>query len=261
MTGKTAACYSCAFFIMKNDLGGDFDPFCVGIDFERNFVNMVKFHWPDAKLVGCYFHTKQAWRRKLTKLKFPEKLISMMMKRGMLDLATVLPAADVRSINGKGWLFIAQLIDITPTGDDEADAWKLSFEGKTAFALFWTYVSDFWLQEEIFAIWSWADHLEMAPEDRPLFRASCYIESYNKLWNDLHGVHPRLQPFVDTLIQEQQRILTRVENLRKKRHERTIYADLDFPKIPHEYGTFEAPSLKKMNLTTLPKKGNLKRKR
>jgi len=75
MSGKTAACYNVAFFMMKNDLGGGFNPFCVGIDFERNFINMVKIHWPMAELVGCFFHFKQAMRRKLVSLKFDEEYV------------------------------------------------------------------------------------------------------------------------------------------------------------------------------------------
>ena len=140
----------------------------------------------------------------------------------MLDIVTVLPADDVRSINGKGWYYLAQLIDTTPTGDEKADEWIRSFEGKTKFAEFFIYVRDFWLQKDIFEIWSWADHLQMAPNERPLFRTSCFMESYNKTWNDKHGVHPRLPAFVDTLIEEQKRILSRRDGLRTKRGPSTL---------------------------------------
>ena len=48
----------------------------------------------------------------MMKLRVPEKVASLaMMRKGFLDLATVLPADDVRSINGRGWLFIADDIN------------------------------------------------------------------------------------------------------------------------------------------------------
>eukprot|EP00985_Skeletonema_marinoi_P024790 scaffold17576_cov73-Skeletonema_marinoi.AAC.1 len=114
MTGKTAACYDVAFHMIKTDLNGDFNPYVVGIDFERNFINMVKKHWPDANLVGCFFHFKQAIRQYLkSELCFPDKVVSLMMRKGMIDLATVLPADDVNSI-GIGALSLNGIQSVGP---------------------------------------------------------------------------------------------------------------------------------------------------
>mmetsp|Transcript_21180 Transcript_21180/g.31896 ORF Transcript_21180/g.31896 Transcript_21180/m.31896 type:complete len:92 (-) Transcript_21180:688-963(-) len=71
MTGKTEACYDQAFQLLNTDLGGKFNPSVVGIDFEKAFINMVKKHWPDAIIIGCFFHFKQAIRKYLIKVGIP----------------------------------------------------------------------------------------------------------------------------------------------------------------------------------------------
>eukprot|EP00577_Skeletonema_sp_RCC1716_P008605 CAMPEP_0113415324 /NCGR_PEP_ID=MMETSP0013_2-20120614/24503_1 /TAXON_ID=2843 ORGANISM="Skeletonema costatum, Strain 1716" /NCGR_SAMPLE_ID=MMETSP0013_2 /ASSEMBLY_ACC=CAM_ASM_000158 /LENGTH=727 /DNA_ID=CAMNT_0000302267 /DNA_START=447 /DNA_END=2630 /DNA_ORIENTATION=+ /assembly_acc=CAM_ASM_000158 len=261
MTGKTAACYDVAFHMIKTDLNGDFNPYVVGIDFERNFINMVKKHWPDANLVGCFFHFKQAIRQYLkSELCFPDKVVSLMMRKGMIDLATVLPADDVNSINGKGWLFIASLIECTSTGNDEADDWIRSVEGKTKLADFYAYVSRFWLSADVFETWNWSTFLEWDPKHRPVFRTNCWMESYNGRMNRDNTVHPRLMAFFDVLREEQTRIVNLVDQVRNEHADAPIYAPIAFPKIPREYDDFVVPDLKKMNLTTRPK-GAAKRKR
>lgn len=242
--------------MMRTDLDGDFNPAVVGIDFERNFINMVKKHWPDAILVGCFFHFKQAIRKHLTsKLRFPEEVIGLMMKTGMLDLATVLPAEDVRSIDGKGWLFIASRIESTPTGEKKADEWLSSFEGKTKLAEFWVYLRDFWLSPDVFDAWQWSDTLKMHEKDRPIFRTNCYMESYNGLWNSKNTVHPRLPAFDENLHKETSRIMKKVDLVRSKDALPPDYGPIPFPTIPYDYDSFEMPSLEKFRLTSKPKRG------
>mmetsp|Transcript_22739 Transcript_22739/g.32493 ORF Transcript_22739/g.32493 Transcript_22739/m.32493 type:complete len:696 (-) Transcript_22739:100-2187(-) len=195
MTGATAACYDSAFNMLRIDLGDEFHPFAIGIDFERNFINMTKKHWPRAHQIGCFFHFKQAMRRKLKNLGFPDKYVGNIMAPGMLDLVTVLPAEDVSDIDGKGWFFISYLID-TPQADKEVEEWRSSPHGKTMIADFFFYIQGFWL--DILPTWNWAAFTSMKIEDEqgntfmPRFRASAYIESYNGKIGTLEHPHPKL---------------------------------------------------------------------
>lgn len=258
MTGKTAACYDSAFHLLKTDLGGAFRPSVIGIDFERNFIKMCKKHWPRAVLIGCFFHFKQALRRNLKdKLKIPDNVVSYLMERGMLDLAAVLPADDVRSINSKGWLFIARLI-AAPSGDTDVDKWMSSKEGKIKIAEFFAYVDKFWTAADILPLWNWSAFLELEEDVRPRFRTNCWMENYNGRWGREFSVpHPRLQVFVEVLQKEHARINALLDHLRKEHADPVVYGTPDWPKIPEEYDEFEVPSkksLKRANLATHPDK-------
>ena len=90
MTGKTNECYWQVFnwitFVVQ-----DLDPSQIGIDFELAFFTNVSIYFPEAKLIGCLFHFKQAIHRKMKKLKFPDKEVDYAMRRGVIDLLTVIP--------------------------------------------------------------------------------------------------------------------------------------------------------------------------
>ena len=69
----------------------DLDPSYIGVDFERALFTNVSNHFPEAKLIGCLFHFKQAIHRKMKQLKFPDKEVDYAMRRGVIDLLTVIP--------------------------------------------------------------------------------------------------------------------------------------------------------------------------
>ena len=50
----------------------DIDASYIGVDFERAFFTQLGTHFPDAKLMGCLFHFKQAARRKMVDLGIPD---------------------------------------------------------------------------------------------------------------------------------------------------------------------------------------------
>eukprot|EP00644_Phytophthora_capsici_P012662 jgi/Phyca11/113211/e_gw1.23.476.1 len=59
-------------------------------DFERGLINAVRDQFPDATIIGCLFHFKQAVRRNMQKLRIPVEETKTMMKRGFLDSLTVM---------------------------------------------------------------------------------------------------------------------------------------------------------------------------
>lgn len=94
MTGKTFECYFQAFHYLCSEIPG-FDPFCVGVDFERAFFKAVRLHFPEAHLQGCRFHYKQALRKKLAEMGVKADQIRYAMQKGQLDLLMVIPMEEI----------------------------------------------------------------------------------------------------------------------------------------------------------------------
>ena len=90
MSGKTEECYWQAFNWLTSAVE-DIDASYIGVDFERAFFNQLDAHFPDAKLMGCLFHFKQAARRKMVNLGIPDSVIKFAMARGTYNLLTVIP--------------------------------------------------------------------------------------------------------------------------------------------------------------------------
>eukprot|EP00804_Cyclotella_cryptica_P029811 CCRYP_019331-RA/>CCRYP_019331-RA protein AED:0.18 eAED:0.28 QI:1855/0.6/0.66/1/0/0/6/0/167 len=95
MTGKTNECYWQVFNWITSVVQ-DLDPSYIGVDFELAFFTNVSIHFPEAKLIGCLFHFKQAIRRKMKKLKFPNKEVDYAMRRGVIDLLTAIPIKHLK---------------------------------------------------------------------------------------------------------------------------------------------------------------------
>jgi hypothetical protein len=60
-------------------------------------INSIKAIFPKAKLLGCLFHVKQAWRRKMLKLAISKEEISFFMKPGRLDILTLIPRDEIET--------------------------------------------------------------------------------------------------------------------------------------------------------------------
>lgn len=147
VTGKTESCYRAFLLAMKEDLKGKFNPSTIGVDFESALINAVKEVFPNAKLIGCTFHFKQAIRRKMLELGIPKDIVSYCMIPGMVDLLTVLPPKDIRTIDSKGVLYVAMLIESstsTVVVEDEKKMcisdWVNSEVGAAKMKKFWSYM-------------------------------------------------------------------------------------------------------------------------
>ena len=49
-------------------------------------------------MIGCLFHWKQAIRRKIIKLGIPDDEVKFAMRRGVIDLLTIVPKDEVHPI-------------------------------------------------------------------------------------------------------------------------------------------------------------------
>jgi hypothetical protein len=84
MTGKTSECYWQVFNWITTTVQ-ELDPSYIDVDFEQAFFSSVSIHFPEAKLVGCLFHFKQAATRKMKELRFPDEEVSFVMRKGVFD--------------------------------------------------------------------------------------------------------------------------------------------------------------------------------
>ena len=98
MSGKTDKCYWQAFAWFTSTVE-DLDPAFCGVDFEIAFFRQVAVH--------LLFHWKQAIRRKIIKLKIPDDEVRFAMRRGVIDLLTIVPKDDVHPI---GTTYVASKI-------------------------------------------------------------------------------------------------------------------------------------------------------
>ena len=66
-------------------------------DFETGLYQASISNFPEAKSILCYFHWKQAIRRKLISLKLPDLIVSRLIgEGGLLELLTYIDEADIR---------------------------------------------------------------------------------------------------------------------------------------------------------------------
>lgn len=134
--------------MLIEDSNNKFDPETVGVDFEQGLINATQFCFPHAKLVGCLFHWKQAIRRKMLALNIPKEVVEWYMRPGNLDLLTVLPKDDIKSINSKGVLWVAKECEsgcgarpivMEDKSTVPVNEWIASVEGREKMTDFWKY--------------------------------------------------------------------------------------------------------------------------
>lgn len=66
MTKKSQAAY--VYLLKKIDQAWKLNPVNVTTDFEKALRNAFKMMYPNAKLIGCWFHYAQSLRRKVKKI-------------------------------------------------------------------------------------------------------------------------------------------------------------------------------------------------
>lgn len=228
-------------------MAGRFNPRIIGIDFEMAFINMCHYHWPDADLMGCFFHFSQAMVRYLKDvLKFPDEVVYKIVD--IVQLATVFPIEDLRDITGKGWAYIADKID-NITVNEDVDNWMRSEAGMTKRTEFFLYIKDFWTRENLLNIWNCdaaAAAAAAGEGDAPTFRTNCWSERYNRTTNEkFSSPHPTLASFITTLVAEMDDIVKTQETYRGgvgvhgPRADPPTYDPVDWPDLPDDYDDFE----------------------
>ena len=97
ITGKTWECYYQAFHWITTTVKAPVLPKYVGIDFELNFIQVVQLFFPDALVIGCFFHFKTAGRDKIEKIGIPvqEMKAAMSLACSMFEYLLVMDPDDL----------------------------------------------------------------------------------------------------------------------------------------------------------------------
>ncbi|GMF49390.1 unnamed protein product [Phytophthora fragariaefolia] len=102
MTSRTEDCYNRLLYCIEFAVGTKPNVNTVVSDFESALISAVGEHYPTARIIGCLFHVKPAWRRKLKEYRFSDAETSIAMERGSLDMLTVIDPAKVE-LQGVAW--------------------------------------------------------------------------------------------------------------------------------------------------------------
>ena len=103
-------------------------------DFEQALLNAISGIFPFSKIVGCFFHWKQAIRRKSIALKFKneKEIVSCSMVKNLMDILTVIPANEITT---KGFAFVKD--NLKEAILEENDSEKMQ--------KFWKYFENYWM--------------------------------------------------------------------------------------------------------------------
>lgn len=119
MTGKTYECYWQVFNWLQSEVPDMDEVFSVGVDFEQAFFTVVKEYFPEAWIIGCYFHFKQALLKKMKALQIPENQRMYANRKGKLDILTVLPKDQIEA----GILFVKHdIVEYVKSLEDSTEA-------------------------------------------------------------------------------------------------------------------------------------------
>jgi len=165
------------------------------------------------------------------------------MSWGVLDLITVLPKSDIKTIDSKGVLFVAMLIEsgegAAPIEVEDGDPipvqeWFSSAEGKEMMTGFWKYFSKQWLKKK-----GMIDLLNRSSDSEEDFqlhgRTNCALECMNRKLNEWYPkAHPSLLSFAKGLEDHMDEEVSRYTEYMDKNHKRK-HAAINFPQIPDEY--------------------------
>ena len=225
MTGRTEDCYFHALHMMIHESDWKLNnPESFGLDFEQAEINAVTTQFPNAKKDGCNFHWKQALRKKMIEFSMNTDQIAHLMQK--IDLLTVIPKDEVE---WKGIPYLHTMIEPDLANEDIEKLNK-----------FWMYFEKFWLRPKILDMWNMVDKLDADIE--AIARTSNCLERYNRHLNGIFSSrHPNLLAFAEKLEEEANRVVRRLENIRKGHEVAPQYGPVPFPVIPDDYNKFEAP--------------------
>ena len=144
-------------------------------DWEHAIRNAFLANFPLANFIGCFFHFKQALRKRLLEYcGFNPADIALAMSFGYIDLLCVMPHDEVVKY---GIPFVRSLIE-EDIDDEDVERWDA----------FWEYFTRYWVQKVGIAGWSVVDK-DSAILDL-INRTNNGLESYNFFYGKLFENKP-----------------------------------------------------------------------
>ncbi|POM79640.1 Hypothetical protein PHPALM_2634 [Phytophthora palmivora] len=141
-------------------------------DFEIGLIKSVQAQFPNAEVIGCLFHFKQALRRKMKKLCIPDNEVRVAMGKGVLDMLTVIEQDKV-GVAGIAWV----------KEEIKSRCGRLGYHySKQKWRSFWVYFKKTWMER-----YSVTSGMFMA------------WRRFNRELNAAFRTHPDLPTFVKTI--------------------------------------------------------------
>jgi hypothetical protein len=155
------------------------EPKIIVIDFERALLNTIKYQFPAAHIIGCFFHFRQAIHRKMKKLGISDDAASTCM--GLMG--RFMEVSD-QALDG-------QIHEMESHPQLCSSSWKV----------FWAYFRDTWMKRFPPALWR-----VNTKEDEVLAgRTNNCLERYNRRLGDKFlNSHPNIFSFIDAIKEEEQ---------------------------------------------------------
>jgi hypothetical protein len=205
--------------------GWRLDACSVTCDFEQALISAVKSQFRKGALfIGCYFHWKQAIKRKLIERALPKELVKALIgKNGAMNILPLVPIEDI----------VPKAIPYIRTKVQETGH-------KAALDSFWRYFVSTWMKKYSPLTWN-INHIPQGrEEDIMINRTNCALERYNKtLQNAFPSPHPNIQVFVQTIAGEARRIAIELENIQKGFVPMPQPSEANIPLIPEDYYVFK----------------------
>ncbi|KAH9088005.1 hypothetical protein LEN26_019706 [Aphanomyces euteiches] len=102
-TSKSYGTYWNLLQYITDSLGKTMQPKDVVCDFKKALVNAVCDIFPTAQLMGCFFHFKYVFLRRMKKYRIPPQQVEIAMAHGVLDMLTVVDPSKVHR-QGVAWV-------------------------------------------------------------------------------------------------------------------------------------------------------------
>ncbi|KAG2791735.1 hypothetical protein PC116_g28903 [Phytophthora cactorum] len=144
------------------------EPAEIVCDFETGLLNAVNTQFPNALVIGCLFHLKQALRRAMKRFAIPEEECCIAMISGVLDMLTVVE----HSLIERGTKWVKREIR------ERCSAAGIAYS-KAKWRGFWGYFRRTWVEQYGVKVWNVAglDNELIARPNNPLGRFNRELNS------------------------------------------------------------------------------------
>lgn len=213
-------------------------PDTITCDYELALVKELRYQFKDSAINGCFFHFKQACRRKMKAISLPDNQVKIAMRTGMLDLLCIIPHEELER---KGVLFVfKRIVDVMRTSNIEVtDRHMVSWR-----VFFLQYMPKQWFQ---YMINTWSIYGADGEKKKWQNRKNNALESYNRQFPKtkiFDRDHPNLLHFIEKLEEETRRLVNWLDDIRNGRSQgRPTYDAVSFPDLPPDYDDFDPDSV------------------
>eukprot|EP00644_Phytophthora_capsici_P003990 jgi/Phyca11/108303/e_gw1.15.667.1 len=194
------------------------EPAEIVCDFESGLLDAVQTQFPNAIVVGCLFHLKQALRRAMKRFAIPEEECCIAMASGVIDMLTVLEHSLV--VRGTKW--------VKREIRERCKSLGLAYS-KAKWRGFWDYFNSTWLGKYDVEVWN------VAGLDKDLIaRTNNPLERFNRELNSrFPNPRPSMATFVGVIKTLSSEYVQRLADVPRGRVRRTTREEIELP-VPVE---------------------------